>query len=500
MFFVDGFGLDTYHRMKARGELPNIERHLLSRGVEVRQGVASIPTITYANAVSLITGLVPSHHGIISNRWFDPTIPRGADYCTIATYQNVDHDYSAKTIHDLLAPEDSVSLMAAQRRGCDYTIDNVITAGVNWAFENQTGVDCLVAQNMEEIAEHSRERGRWPTFVMAYFPGVDHRAHDVGKTSPQYDAAVRNADQQIGRICDSLRQAGVYDSTYLVLVSDHGHACLEPGKVLDVPALLRKNSGRKVVTVDDLRRHPKLVASAEAVVAHSGSRWVSVHFRKDGDWKNRYFTPYGESPVVAPFVDGAGGSLARQPEVELAAGRHDASTIWLRTRRGVGLVSREMRGSARYYRYQPAPADALGYMDDPSLRDFVASGMHESREWLEKSVHSGYPDFVPQIVEMFDSPRAGDIVLFASAGSNFSYAEKAGAHGSILPDDMLVPMVLAGPGLPVGRTIPVARTVDVMPTVLDMLALGDRLDAPESLDGISLLPRAVAGVGEAVLP
>ena len=32
--------------------------------------------------MTFLTGLVPGHHGIIANRWFDPTTGRAGDYCT----------------------------------------------------------------------------------------------------------------------------------------------------------------------------------------------------------------------------------------------------------------------------------------------------------------------------------------------------------------------------------------------------------------------------------
>jgi arylsulfatase A-like enzyme len=96
-----------------------------------------------------------------------------------------------------------------------------------------------------------------------------------------------------------------------------------------------------------------------------------------------------------------------------------------------------------------------------------------------------YPDFVPQIVELFDSPHAGDFVVFAA--DDWSCAGTLhGGHGSPRAEDMCVPLYFAGPDLPRGGRISYARLVDVMPTVLDLLGEADRADLVE-IDGASLV-------------
>src|SRR5206468_12697440 len=92
------------------------------------------------------------------------------------------------------------------------------------------------------------------------------------------------------------------------------------------------------------------------------------------------------------------------------------------------------------------PADPLGYLGNPELRSFVAAGWHGSREWLDATAASKYPDFVPQIVEYFDSPRAGEILIFADEGWAFREHGR-GEHGAALAADMHVPMFFAGPDL-----------------------------------------------------
>jgi len=88
---------------------------------------------------------------------------------------------------------------------------------------------------------------------------------------------------------------------------------------------------------------------------------------------------------------------------------------------------------------------------------------------------------------MFDSYRAGDVVLFAA--DNWSFGPWLGAHGSCIARDMHVPLFFAGPGLTGGAAIEHARLVDIMPTILDLLGELQRLSDIDPIDGVSLIDK-----------
>lgn len=495
VFFVDGFGRDTFERAASAGDIPNIRRHILDRGAKVDHAYSALPTITYANAVTFLTGLVPGHHGIIANRWFDPTTGRAGDYCTAGTYRTVDNDYSATTLYELLKAEDTVSCQAAQRRGATIPIDNIITAGINWGFENWTGVDCLVAQNFEEIAGHAATRGRWPGFVFAYFPGVDHVGHHQGTDSEKFRMAIRGMDREVGRVCEALQQAGTYDRTYLFLVADHGLIDIDPKKLVRINEIAAKNAGAPVGRCLPIAENARAAAGFDAVWACCGSRYSTLYLRKDGDWKTRYYTQSPDDPLVRRWLTGKGGDLTKHEGIEVICGRASADSVWIRSQRGTSLVRRELRDGVKHYQYEATPGDALGYRDHAEMREFAAAGLHTSREWLAATAAAGLPDVTPQLPELFDSPRAGDIVFFAAGDWDFADDEPAAAHGSISTREMLVPMAVAGPDVSAGVIVPVARNCDVMPTVLDLLRANVSVDSM-GLDGVSFAPmlRRTTGV------
>ena len=117
----------------------------------------------------------------------------------------------------------------------------------------------------------------------------------------------------------------------------------------------------------------------------------------------------------------------------------------------------------------------------------VGKGFFRKDDWLRASCDSEFPDFVPQICEVFDSNRAGQILLFATRGWDFD-KKGLGGHGSVIPSDMNIPFMFAGPGIPKGSHIRTARVVDLMPTVMEMLGCSDRLKNVGPIDGKSLMP------------
>ncbi len=479
VFFIDGFGEAQFEQALAEGRIPNIATHLLERGVRVEKAVTCVPSITYAISTTFITGLLPGHHGIVSNKWFEPSTGRFQNYCYIKTYQRVDQDYDASpTIYDILGERVTVSIQTAIRRGSTHTIDNWATSGINWFFGNTVGVDCLVAQRLELIAERSRTWGRWPDLIWVYFPGADRLGHLYGPRSPKCSKAIANIDKQIGRVCDALKDIGMYDRTYLCLVSDHGMVEVAPEKFFDIPAFLAERTGGRIWSNDftEPGDEERLLREYDYACAVTASRWAAVWPLPGVKHDTRSRLP----PWVAEAI--------KHPAVELAAISAPPDHVQVFTKTGHASIIRHKGTPSRYAVHQRPGEEVF----DLATVDADATGEHiaDSRQWLQLTADSRYPDFIPQIVAYFDSERSGNIVFFAADGWDFSKEDPHGGHGSILPGDMRVPMIFAGPGLSDTARIPFARNTDVMPTLL--YVLGAKLELPDGtrvdIDGTNLLP------------
>ncbi len=503
VFWVDGLDIDHYQRLLAAGKLPNIKHFLVDRGVTVRNAVASLPTITYANNVSLSTGLLPGHHGVVGNKWFDRNELVFQNYALIKTYQQVDGDFSAETIYEALSDEFTATILTPVRRGATRPIDNWASAGIAWHFGYQKTINRLTTLRFELIADLARRKGKWPKFIVAYFVTPDTLGHSHGASSPQYEEMLLDVDAQIGNICRSLNEAGILERTYITLVTDHG--VVDTPNHLDVAGRFRlvrdKPMKKAVPTIDRMfgrglsrRRREAHFNKARAVVVAGGDRRCAIHLRVDDDWATRP-TPEQIESFHHAYVDPAGiGTdierefslhLARWPATDLVMVRLGANSVKVRNGAGgVGVIDRVVVDGRKLYRYRVTEGtDPLGYASNDGMREMMDGRHHSGDEWLRASLGTDRPDVVVQLIELNDSPRSGDIVLFARDGWDFNRGNKGG-HGGLVRREIIVPWLWAGPGLPAGAEIDAGRTVDLMPTMLDLIGRRDAIGS--GLDGRSL--------------
>ena len=504
IFFVDGLDRAVFEEMLAAGELPAIHERFVVGGVGVERAVASLPPVTYANSVSILTGTFPGHHGILGNEWFDPVRLLYRDYGRASTYQKVNGDFPVPTIYELLSDHFTVNVQCHTRRGVTATTDNKLASLVDWGLGRFSNVDKRVGERIDRVFALSRKARRWPTILLNYFPGVDACGHMYGPESTQYRNALHVVDAAIGEIADAIEAAGLRPDTYFVLVTDHGMTEREDERTADVAAWLRSRHGWHVfrgrgISGDFAVRHSRL-ERCDAVIVNS-RRCLQIHLRGEADWPNSRSSTNIERVSGAPggeasrYRDG----LLERPGVGLVCSRAGPGRVRVESARGAAIVEKTRAGEGVVYRLthdrrgsdpDDPPHGAggfLGYRTTPELAEFVDSGWHSSREWLAATIATDYPDLVPQVVEMFASPRAGDLVIFAAEGWSFK-SRMRGGHGSCHAEDMIIPMYFAGPGLARGGTISHARSVDVMPTILDLLGELERLSAHGSIDGVSIAP------------
>jgi len=508
LFFVDGLDRTSFRQWVAEGALPNIKRYIVDRGTEVQSAVSCLPSITYANTASFLTGRRPGHHGVIANKWFDRKRMFYQDYRYGESYRRINDDVTGPTIYELLPDRYTVSIQSPLTRGVKRTYYNDITASITWWLGLLDWTDRLIPLRFEEIAQEvsADPKGCWPSFVHAYLLAVDEYGHRYGPHHWGYKYAVQNADQQVGRICGGLERVGLLATTTLVFVSDHGMTPIARDKRLYVGKELARQFGRRspkgswLELATDYEERRRYLDQFDTLTTAGAGRKCAIYLRFAQRWPERpanveAATTYslaaaeaGQDPT-GPTVAAMVRWLARQPAVLIATVPVGPDEVALHGAAGVATVTRKGSGTAATYRYTIREGtDPLGYQAHGSSKQLMDGGYHTADDWFEATLGTDAPDIPGQICDMFDSIRAGEIMLFAARGCGFSYLENAG-HGSITADDMFVPMVWAGPGIAVGGKVERARTCDVMPTILDVLQVSDRLAGHPPIDGVSLLPQ-----------
>jgi hypothetical protein len=86
-------------------------------------------------------------------------------------------------------------------------------------WENGLLMDWAVGRTaVDLVAQHKDER----FFLFVHFAETDHKGHNFGENSRQYNDALVSADAWTGRIMDALKEFKLYDETLIYVTADHG--------------------------------------------------------------------------------------------------------------------------------------------------------------------------------------------------------------------------------------------------------------------------------------
>lgn len=465
------------------GWLPNIRQRFWDGGLRVQRATSALPSITYAAIGTLLTGVSPARHGVVGNHWFDPEQALYRNYATIAYYRAVNADLRAPLLYERIGPEPSASIQAAHLRGVTKNIANWAVSGTKWFLGDFSGVDKLTAGSLWRVARWANAQRRWPTVLTCYFPGLDSIGHVYGASSADFRWALEHLDYQVGRVCAYLESQGLLDSTYLLLVSDHGMLDVDPAARVDLLDLIRRRWGRNATGTmrqeGPYAQRRRFYDRYDTVVAYHDGRAAALHLAGPDGWATRPEPAQVEAILHAPPED---ARLWNVEGVGLAMWLAADDEAVLRTAAGAARVRARPGRDGPEYAYLPDPEDVLGYRADGPLAAFVAAGFHESRAWLAATADAEVPDLVPHVIDLLHERRAGQVVLFAAPG--YSFICERGGHGGIYRDERLMTLLLAGPGIAPGTLVETARAVDVLPTVLALLGL--EADADEWLEGTPL--------------
>jgi phosphopentomutase len=92
---------------------------------------------------------------------------------------------------------------------------------LDWKFIPKT-TKCETADVIGPAAEIIRDHK--PDVMLVHFPSVDNTGHAIGWASPEQTKAIEDADAAVGVLLKTLDEAGLTDSTLMIVSADHGGA------------------------------------------------------------------------------------------------------------------------------------------------------------------------------------------------------------------------------------------------------------------------------------
>jgi predicted AlkP superfamily pyrophosphatase or phosphodiesterase len=286
-----------------------------SEGLHRQEGATSVLcSSTYPNFGSIVTGALPSQHGIFANEVAVDGVatPASAVGSSVPTF----FDESSEVV---VGDQHLIGVMAAH------------TAGRHWPPsgelpEEGTALDAFGYVADQEVAVRviaALERG--PELLFVQLNGPDTAAHAYGPDSDEAVESYRSLDGCLADIDAALRP--IWDETLLLVTSDHDQETVELSHRADLRALATErgvevtvlNEGTAAVLVGPGAKNPgwfEGVPGVESsIVVREGIRLV---FSAPDWW---FGHPW------SPALRGAHGGLRTRSTVAIAAGGHQSLEV-----------------------------------------------------------------------------------------------------------------------------------------------------------------------------
>lgn len=223
MISADGFRYDYAERYDAKNLLA-----FSNGGIRAASMIPSYPSLTFPNHYSLVTGLYPSHHGLVNNYFYDRD--RKAFYSMRDPKTIRDGSWYGGVPLWVLAEQQQMLTASFYWVGSEADI-NGIRPTYYFNYNEAIPIDRRI-QIVKEWLQLPPDRR--PHFITFYFPEVDHSGHNYGPDSPQTEQAVKWLDLSIKKFVDTVNTTGLLVN--FIFVSDHGMTRIDTGNTLSMPA------------------------------------------------------------------------------------------------------------------------------------------------------------------------------------------------------------------------------------------------------------------------
>ena len=262
-----------------------------ANGVKAEAMIPAYPTLTFPNHYTIVTGLYPSHHGLVNNRFYD--VASGKEYSMGNKKMVAEGKWYGGTPLWVLAEKQGMLSASFYWVASEADIQGIRPTYL-YTYNESIPIERRIQAVKDWLSLPTEKR---PHLITFYFPEVDHDAHEYGPEDPRVGDAVTFVDQSIAKLqaaLDPLKLPINY-----VFVSDHGMTTVDTEHPLRKPAMLLDTASFKVPSGDALvhvfAKIPAIVPNAlnelrkqnqfqAYLLDETPAHW---HFRKSDDYFNR---------------------------------------------------------------------------------------------------------------------------------------------------------------------------------------------------------------------
>lgn len=205
MIALDGISVEGYQKANT----PNLDALMAEGALSLTTRVA-MPSFTLPNWTSHLTGSGPEQHGVVNNGWkIDKFVLPAVETDTDGYYPSV---------FTILKEE-----MSEIKTAFYYNWINLFYPYNKKYFDEVSYLekDEYIPNYQKAINFIVRNQDK-PTVVFLYSVHTDHAGHRHKWMSPEYIHSIEEADVQIGKFINEMKEKGLYKDTHFMFLSDHG--------------------------------------------------------------------------------------------------------------------------------------------------------------------------------------------------------------------------------------------------------------------------------------
>ncbi|MCE2777810.1 MAG: ectonucleotide pyrophosphatase/phosphodiesterase [Algoriphagus sp.] len=231
---LDGFRHDYVERFQPE----NLSR-FIAQGTAAKGLIPSFPTKTFPNHYTIATGMLPEHHGLVDNAFYEPF----KDQVYTMGNRDIVQDgywYGGTPIW-VLAEQNGIKAASYFFVGTEAPIQGVRPS---YYYDYDGGVPNLtrIAKVFDWLRLPAAER---PRLITLYFSDMDDTGHRYGpKNDLELKKTLDRLDHELGALFEGLESFDL--PIHVVIVSDHGMTPIQKDHLIPLDQLTEGISARVV--------------------------------------------------------------------------------------------------------------------------------------------------------------------------------------------------------------------------------------------------------------
>lgn len=232
----DGFRYDYL----SKTDTPNFDE-FIAQGVQAEGLIPVFPSKTFPNHYTIVTGLYPENSGLIGNTMYDTT---WGEWYRIRDREAVENEkwYDGEPIWNT-AEKQGLKTGTMFWVGSEAPIQNMRPTLWKY-FDGSMPFNARIDTVVKWLSAPGEER---VYFATLYFEHVDKMGHRYGADSDSVTAAIEESDRLLKYLKGQMQQAGLWDKTNILVVSDHGMINQSADRIIELDAIIDLNDLNRII-------------------------------------------------------------------------------------------------------------------------------------------------------------------------------------------------------------------------------------------------------------